>query len=726
MRRTCQPQSLFVLLLLIYTFCAVQIAFCLPAFASPNEGLHYEYVVLLRKTGRLPDLNQSARADEREQPPLYYGLAALFGLPFSTLPLDTELATNPYFLATHQGNLNPVVPLLPEQLPMLYVARLVSTLIGLVALIGVYVGACRILPKGLALLITSLIAFQPMFLFLSGTVNNDLAVSACAAWVVTWCSVFLIEQSKPRRYLRLGLLLGVALLAKANAIFLLLLLPVVCYFDWRRTRNWQSTIGLAGWVVGGFLPIWGSWLLTNYWRSQDVLGISHSITISDLFALHLRDLQMISAHYGLLLRSFWFDWSVGDTGFAPTWLYGISALWLLLAITGWLRIGSTPHLSAIGLPVFLLHTFWAIFLVALFLLTRIITIKTYGVLVPEGRWMLPIVPSLAWVSACGWSSWWPKRYLETACKITAFLPPILLVFFAFVWLPQHYPQAQRLASVDDAQLTPLDQPILYENELLLHAIKTQPFYNGQPSTVTLAWEALRKIQEDYTVSVQLLIPTTPSWTTSEQQNSYPGNGLSPTSHWQAGEIYADSYQLIPNSPLAGPTRGLLAVWVLQGTGENKRTLKTSRNETLYDPPVVTEVVIRPSQAFTINQQSQLSLPVNFADLFELEAVEWQPPHLVLWWKALAPTSVDYTIFVHLLTANGQTVAQYDAPPNQGLSPTTIWAKGDIIRDERVFDQQVPNQSSLAIGAYDRSTMIRLPARQGENALPENTFQFSLN
>ena len=130
-------------------------------------------------------LASSTRADERHQPPLYYALAALFSLPFPDPPLDTELPPNPHFLATRIGNLNPIVPVTPSELPALYAARLASTALGLLELVGMYIGARRILPDAYTLLIVSLTAFQPMVLFLSGTINNDLAATTFAALVVT-------------------------------------------------------------------------------------------------------------------------------------------------------------------------------------------------------------------------------------------------------------------------------------------------------------------------------------------------------------------------------------------------------------------------------------------------------------------------------------------------------------------------------------------------------------
>ncbi|MCZ7668171.1 MAG: hypothetical protein M5U34_13770 [Chloroflexi bacterium] len=76
--------------------------------------------------------------------------------------------------------------------------------------------------------------------------------------------------------------------------------------------------------------------------------------------------------------------------------------------------------------------------------------------------------------------------------------------------------------------------------------------------------------------------------------------------------------------------------------------------------------------------SQLSEPVNFGGLFELVGLETavSPDHLLihLWWQATADVTQDYTIFIHVLDENGNLIAQSDATPAQGSSPTSHLAK----------------------------------------------------
>jgi hypothetical protein len=50
------------------------------------------------------------------------------------------------------------------------------------------------------------------------------------------------------------------------------------------------------------------------------------------------------------------------------------------------------------------------------------------------------------------------------------------------------------------------------------------------------------------------------------------------------------------------------------------------------------------------------------------------------WRAAAPLTKDYTIFVHYLR-DGELVAQADSRPAGGHYPTTIWRPGDVVNDD---------------------------------------------
>ena len=84
--------------------------------------------------------------------------------------------------------------------------------------------------------------------------------------------------------------------------------------------------------------------------------------------------------------------------------------------------------------------------------------------------------------------------------------------------------------------------------------------------------------------------------------------------------------------------------------------------------------------------------------------------LTLYWQALAPPETDYTVFVHVRDAAGKVAAQRDRPPLAGAYPTSLWDAGEIIWDgiRLPLDQLEPGQYELVIGMYDFATDTRLP------------------
>jgi hypothetical protein len=76
--------------------------------------------------------------------------------------------------------------------------------------------------------------------------------------------------------------------------------------------------------------------------------------------------------------------------------------------------------------------------------------------------------------------------------------------------------------------------------------------------------------------------------------------------------------------------------------------------------------------------------------------------LVLYWRCLERMESDYTVFVHLLDAEGNIVAQGDSPPVQGHYPTTLWAVGEMVRDEHLLvgpPEAVARGVRFAVGWY---------------------------
>jgi len=77
------------------------------------------------------------------------------------------------------------------------------------------------------------------------------------------------------------------------------------------------------------------------------------------------------------------------------------------------------------------------------------------------------------------------------------------------------------------------------------------------------------------------------------------------------------------------------------------------------------------------------------------------------WQSLDEIDADYTVFVHLIDANGQIIDQRDAMPQANTYPTTLWQNGEFVLDQYLFPIQA--FSSVKVGIYQPQTGQRLSA-----------------
>jgi hypothetical protein len=82
--------------------------------------------------------------------------------------------------------------------------------------------------------------------------------------------------------------------------------------------------------------------------------------------------------------------------------------------------------------------------------------------------------------------------------------------------------------------------------------------------------------------------------------------------------------------------------------------------------------------------------------------------VTLYWQADTPPARDYQVFVHLLDARGEIVAQRDTTPVDGRYPTSQWRTGVPIADTHTLDLAgLPTGDyRLTVGLYTLPDAIR--------------------
>lgn len=99
-------------------------------------------------------------------------------------------------------------------------------------------------------------------------------------------------------------------------------------------------------------------------------------------------------------------------------------------------------------------------------------------------------------------------------------------------------------------------------------------------------------------------------------------------------------------------------------------------------------------------------------------------HLTLTWQATRPFYRDLKLFVHVLDASGQMIAQADPLAGEGAGPegeaylTSHWDPGELILDDVAVTIPLdapPGPYQLAFGLYDGETLERLPVAGTQDA-----------
>ncbi len=85
--------------------------------------------------------------------------------------------------------------------------------------------------------------------------------------------------------------------------------------------------------------------------------------------------------------------------------------------------------------------------------------------------------------------------------------------------------------------------------------------------------------------------------------------------------------------------------------------------------------------------------------------------VVLNWESDGNVEKNYKVFCHLMSEDGELVAQQDGIPLYSVRPTPSWLAGEIIEDsyEIPLDGDLaPGEYELSVGMYDAESMERLP------------------
>ena len=703
-----------IVLLLIFVLLGILYNISLPLFEAPDEMAHFRYVNWLATGHSLPNIDTDLHAVGHEvgQPPLYYSLLAPLVASVNMDDLYQIAPANPYRGGAIAMNYHTSAERFPYRNTALavHLARLASTLIAVVTITSTY-GIARIAAPKQAVLAAALVAFNPQFLFISASVNNDNLVTALVALAL----LLLVWQIVPPRvpwwlYFLTGALWGLATVAKMSGLALGgIILMGLSLAAWRH-RSWRPfALGIPV-VLGGAAITAGWWFARNWMLYGDPFAWQEMLTANKAL---LRP-ELLSwpdtLHYATYLhRSFWAMFGYGIP--ASTRFYQIINVMTFVALVGvalWLAGNLWRRPTQARTLAVLLQVAWCLIVfVSLLRWMRQVSASN------QGRLYFPAISSLAVLLALGLSMF-SRRRNWLGLGMTVFLL-VWAIASPFLFIQPAYAQPKLLPAKTEF---PNPVSIQFGEEMRLVGYELpQPTVQPRAALgIELYWQGLTPMSESYVVALHALDST---GQVVAGLDTIPYEARYPTPLWLPGQPFRDSYGLlIEAQAMPGQAKLLLDVYPAQRPDD---ALPAEIDGTPVDVLVLT--------TFKIALQEMVEYsPTNDADATfgqqarllgydSPEAAEVGQPHTVtLYWEALEPDGNDYTVFVHLLDGSGQLAAQADSPPQENGYPTSIWDSGEQILDPHTLalpDDLAPGRYRLVVGLYSPITGQRLPALRGD-------------
>ncbi|MDZ4762969.1 MAG: glycosyltransferase family 39 protein [Chloroflexota bacterium] len=684
-----------------------------PILDASDELWHYPMVKFIADNNfALPVQDPTvttAWRQEGSQPPLYYLLAALITRGIDTSDLDYIRRINPHAdigTIPPDGNINMIVhrsdaEAFPYRGTVLavHVARLFSVILGLGTVIVTYCLALQLFPERPAAILgaTAINAFLPMFLFISGSVNND-NLSNLLGNLLTLLIVLLLKRERAptlRDQVVIGVVAGLGLLAKLNIGFLLPLVALAYLVVSIRRRDPRPL--LVGGLVSGALTIAiaGWWYVRNMQLYGDPTGLNIFL---DIVGRRSAPLAQLWAERESFTRGFW-GFFGGMNVPMPAMLY------LILNIVGALAL-----LSAL---VFLLKTLlrreWhsARWLPALVTLAWIaISFVSYlrwttETQASQGRLIFGALSSICVWFAVGLTWWTPKRLRAFivggaggGLAVVAAVVPFTVIAPAY----QTDFTLHAIGGVNPSVNAP-DGGSINPSALVVQTDTVQP---GNYVNILASWRIEERFSRDWSFFVHLVSADD---VIVAQRDIYPGNGSLALSDLAVDTFWTDEIAIkVPDNAYAPQTLSVEIGWYFLPTGERFSVFEQEPSQRWFMGTVQLE-----SPPNDLGVPNPLS--INFGDEIELVGYEMtdlspnagEATDITLYWRGLRALTRDYVVFVHIIDPATLTIhAGSDAQPAAWTRPTTAWTPDEIVADTHTLNvnpDAPPSIYEVEIGLY---------------------------
>lgn len=768
---TSQPQVVnrwLWLILLGYALLATTYSVVTPLWEASDELWHYPMVKYLAEHRlQLPIQNPAETTPWRQegsQPPLYYMLSAALTFWIDTSDFERVQVLNPHAdmgQVVPDGNVNiamhnPAIEAFPWQGTVLavHLVRLFSVFLGGVTVLMGFRLAQELFPKQPAVwyAATLFTAFNPMFLFISGSVNNDNLSTALAAILLVAIVRLLKRTTAPTipMLIGIGIAAGAGMLAKFNIGFLLPIIALALGIVALRLRSWRTF--LVGAVITGGLTvaIGGWWYVRNWSLYGDPTGLNVFLDIVGRRAIPANAAQLWSERHTFLMSYWGFFGGVNVP--LPTWIYtvcnGLAAIALvglvgalILTVIGRFNPRRTNRETSNLVEQWQVWVGQGLTLIWIAVIGVGLIRWTSETWASQGRLAFAAITAISlWLAVGLWNIgrvfgrraggiilsaaavWFVAIALGAAVQIRAtyddpYAPVLGFSNGAATSAPAQLTGATLLGSFiqpdrpEGARLAIYDQAGAES-----YAVQ---FATRRSVDLTFATENLPAgFVRNWSLAVQI---ETPEGVLVGQRDMYLGQGL-----WATSQLAS---LVVQQRSIAQPWRNRVAVpltaWNVPGPSDQPIQLRAYL--VFYHRPTGDRLIFRPAQDgiradkdnrllladFTLDPAIQQKQPINFGD--EAELINYdvssllvnrgQPVSVTLYWRARRPITKDYRVFVQIVKPNSTTVlVNSDGMPADWTRPTSSWQVGELIVDRRTFTipaeaAQGDNNWTLAVGMY---------------------------
>ena len=556
------------LLLLSFVLLSSGYSIINPLYEATDELRHYRFVRYVVENHALPVQGEEPCRSQSHHPPLFYWLGALVSAGIQTTqPICNKPPINPFwayrFEEVGTDNKNQYLPNENEAFPWwgdtlaAHFIRFLNIVIGAVTVWLTWLAGRTFYPerKSVAFGGAVLMAFNPMFLYMSGAINNDVLAAGCGALILWLCLRLARSDSGLNRKwgIIFGVAYGIALLSKFNlAATGLLIGMTVTWVAWQK-KQWGGWLQVALLSMGVATIIAGWWFVRNYQLYGDPTGFR---MVTALWGV--RDPRDSWGLVWLELPSAWQTlW--GRFGFGqiplPAFSYRllewVTIFGLIGAIIGWAkkRAGSSY------IPLLLLNSL--IFFGVLF---------NYMLVSPAGsmgRFFFPGLPAFSLLIVYGVGQLielFSERFLPQIRQSTiqqwvsggfAVGMFIFALWALFGYLHPAYARPPTFAG--NAPLpNPINAQFDYFANLRGYELSTTTLTPGEPVDVTLYWEVTGQPPGEYLFFLHLIDIETGA--VVAQRDSHPGMGKFPTSQWETGDRFVEQVRVYLPEGAYAPSR----------------------------------------------------------------------------------------------------------------------------------------------------------------------------